>query len=256
MTTLDLSVSVVNELIRRTGIDPKEYTGCVFGQVLPSLAYINLAREVVLRTELPSHGTVAHSVSQACVTSVQAVTTSINAIECGEHDVMIAGGADSVDDLPLGANAKLSKAFLGLQKAKTFQDRVRLVASVAPRDLVPTVPGFAVELSTGLSMGQHCELMAKDWGITRQWQDEIAHQSHGRASDAWANGFFGRVVMPVVPPPFETAFLEDNVVRRNSKLEDYAKLRPVFDKENGTITAGNASPLTDGAAAVVVMRES
>ncbi len=256
MTTLELSATVVNELIHRTGVDPKEYTGCVFGQVMPSLDYINLAREVVIRTVLDDSVTVAHSVSQACVTSVQALTTAINAIENGEHDAMITGGADSMDDLPLGVGRKLTKALMGLQKAKTAMDRVRLLSTVSPGDLIPPMPGYSLEPSTGMSMGQHCEMMVKDWGISRQWQDEIAHQSHTKAAKAWAEGFYDDLVMPVAAPPYKEAFREDNIVRKDSKLEDYAKLRPVYDKKHGTVTAANASPLTDGAAAIVVMRES
>jgi len=256
MTTLELSAAVVNELIHRTGIDPKEYTGCVFGQVMPSLDYINLAREVVFRTALDDSTTVAHSVSQACVTSVQALTTAINSIANGEHDAMIVGGADSMDDLPLGVGRKLTKALMGLQKAKTAMDRVRLLSTISPKDLVPPMPGYSVEPSTGASMGQACETMVKDWGISREWQDKIAHQSHSRAAKAWADGFYDDLVMPVAAPPYKEAFREDNIVRKDSSLEDYAKLRPVYDKKHGTVTAANASPLTDGASALVVMRES
>lgn len=256
MTTLELSAVVVNELLQRTDIDPKEVTGCVFGQVMPSLDYINLAREVVIRTVLDDGVTVAHSVSQACVTSMQALTTSINAIEHGEHEVMIAGGADSMDDLPLGVSRKLTKALMGLQKAKTAMDRVRLLSTISPKDLVPPMPGYSVEPNTGMSMGQHCETMVKDWGISREWQDAIAHQSHSRAAKAWESGFYSDHVIPVAAPPYNEAFAEDNIVRKDSSLEDYAKLRPVYDKKHGTVTAANASPLTDGAAALLVMRES
>ncbi|PIE05515.1 MAG: acetyl-CoA C-acyltransferase FadI [Sorangium cellulosum] len=256
MTTLDLSAAVVDELIHRTGIDPTLYTGCVFGQVMPSLDYINLAREVVIRTSLNDSITVAHSVSQACITSMQALTTCINAIANGEHDVMIAGGADSMDDLPLGVSRKLTKALMGLQKAKTAMDRVRLLSSISPGDLVPPTPGYSVEPNTGLSMGQSCETMVKDWGIAREWQDEIAHQSHCRAAKAWAEGFYSDHVMPVAAIPYKQAFAEDNIVRKHSNLADYAKLPPVYDKKHGTVTAANASPLTDGASAMVVMRES
>ncbi|MCU0694063.1 MAG: acetyl-CoA C-acyltransferase FadI [Polyangiaceae bacterium] len=256
MTTLELSTAVVNELIYRTGVDVSNYTLCVFGQVMPSLDYINLAREVVTRTQLDNATTVAHSVSQACMTSVQSLTTAINAIANNEHDAAIAGGADSMDDLPLGVSRKLTKALMGLQKAKTAMDRVRLLSGIAPKDLIPPTPGYSVEPSTGLSMGQHAELMVKDWGVSREWQDEIAHRSHTNAAKAWAEGFYDDLVMPVAAPPYKEAFRQDNIVRKDSNLAEYSKLRPVYDKKHGTITAANASPLTDGASAVVVMRES
>lgn len=256
MTTLELSTAVVNELVHRTGVDPKTYTLCVFGQVMPSLDYINLAREVVIRTQLDDATTVAHSVSQACVTSVQSLTTAINAINAGEHDAAIVGGADSMDDLPLGVGRKLTKALMGMAKAKTAMDRLKLLSGIKPKDLIPPTPGYSLEPSTGKSMGQHCEMMAKDWGVSRQWQDEIAHRSHTNAARAWAEGFYNDHVIPVVAQPFKEAIAEDNIVRKDSVLEEYAKLKPIYDKKFGTITAANASPLTDGASALVVMKES
>ena len=256
MTTLELSATVVNELIQRSGIDPKTFTLCVYGQVMPSLDYINLAREIVIRTSLDESTTVAHSVSMACATGMQALTTAVNSIANGEHDAAIVGGADSMDDLPLGIGRKLTKALMALQKAKTAMDRVRIVSTISPKDLVPPMPGYSVEPNTGMSMGQHGEMMVKDWGVTREEQDEIAHRSHSAAARAWNEGFYDDHVMPVVAPPYKEAFREDNIVRKDSNLADYAKLRPVYDKKHGTITAANASPLTDGASALIVMKES
>jgi acetyl-CoA acyltransferase len=255
MTTLELSTALVSELVQRTGVDPKTYSLCVFGQVMPSLDYINLAREIVLRSNLDP--TIeAYSVTRACATSMQALTSAIESISHGEHDAAICGGADSMDDLPLGVSKKLASVLIGIQKAKTAMDRIRLLSKLSPKDLVPPPPGYAVEPTTGLSMGQHCEKMAKDNGISRHLQDQIAFRSHNRASRAWANGFYDDQVMAVVPPPYREAFGKDNILRDNSELEDYAKLRPIYDREHGTITAANASALTDGAAALIVMRES
>ncbi len=255
MTTVELSTAVVGELVQRTGIDPKTYSLCVFGQVMPSLDYINLAREVVFRTNLdPSIE--AYSVSRACATSMQALTDGMKSIEHGEHDAAIVGGADSMDDLPLGVSRKLAKVLVAFQKARTAMDKVRLLSSLSPRDFVPPSPGYAVEPTTGLSMGQSAEKMVKENGISREWQDEIAYRSHTRASRAWDEGFYADQVMPVIPPPYKEAFQRDNIVRSDSNLADYAKLKPAYDKLHGTITAANASPLTDGAAALIIMRES
>lgn len=255
MTTVQLSAAVVGELIERTGIPPETFTLCVFGQVMPTLDYINLAREVVLRTSLPA-STVAWSVTQACVTSVQALTTGIESIEHGDHDAAIVGGADSMDDLPLGVSRRLTKILMALQKAKTPMAQLKLLSKVKARDVVPPMPGYSVEPTTGLSMGAHCEQMIKDNGISRQWQDDIAYQSHSRAARAWSEGFYDDQVMPVAAPPYEEAYREDNIVRKDSKREEYAKLRPSFDRKHGSVTPANASPLTDGASALVIMRES
>ncbi|MBI5535770.1 MAG: acetyl-CoA C-acyltransferase FadI [Deltaproteobacteria bacterium] len=255
VTTLELSTQVVGELVQRTGVDPKTYTLCVFGQVMPSLDYINIAREVVLRANL-DRSTESFSVSRACATSMQALTSCIESIEHGEHDAAIAGGADSMDDLPLGVSKRLTVALMGLQKAKTMMARLKLLSGISPKDLVPPMPGYSVEPTTGLSMGQSAEKMVKENGISRVWQDEIAFRSHSRAAKAWAEGFYDDQVMPIVVPPFKEGFREDNLVRKDSKLEDYASLKPAYDRAHGTITPGNASPLTDGAAALTVMKAS
>jgi acetyl-CoA acyltransferase len=255
MTTVQLSAAVVAELVQRTGIDPKTYTMCVFGQVMPTLDYINIAREVVLRSNLDK-SIEAYAVSRACATSMQALTSAIESIAHGDHDAAIVGGADSMDDLPLGISRPLTNALMAAQKGKTPLDKLRALSKVSPKDLVPPMPGYSVEPTTGLSMGLSCEKMVKENGISREWQDEIAHRSHSRAARAWAEGFYDDQVMPVVAPPYKEAFREDNLVRKDSSLEEYAKLKPVYDRAHGTITAGNASPLTDGASALVAMRES
>jgi acetyl-CoA acyltransferase len=255
MSALELSSTVVNELIQRTALDPKTFTLCVFGQVIPSLDYINIAREVVLRTGLDP-ATEAYSVSRACATSMQALTSCIEEIERGHHEAAIAGGAESMDDVPLGVSKPLTRALMALQRSKTVMDKLKLLSAVSPRDLVPPMPGYLVEPTTGLSMGQSAEKMAKENGISRQSQDTIAFRSHVRAAKAWAGGFYSDQVMPVIPPPFKEGVREDNIIRKESRLEQYSALKPVYDRAHGTITAGNASPLTDGAAALALMRES
>jgi acetyl-CoA acyltransferase len=255
MSTVQLASTVVGELVQRTGVDPNTYTLCVFGQVMPCLDYINFAREVVLRANLPKT-TEAFCVTRACATSMQSLTSAIESIEHGDHQAAIAGGADSMDDVPLGVGRRLTKTLMEFRKAHTAIDKLKLLSKVSPKDLVPPAPGYMVEPTTGLSMGASAEKMAKDNGISRQCQDEIAHRSHTRAARAWEEGFYSDQVMAVMPPPFQQAWTEDNIVRKQSTLDDYAKLKAVFDKEHGTITPGNASPLTDGAAALTVMRES
>ncbi|MET0593736.1 MAG: acetyl-CoA C-acyltransferase, partial [Polyangiaceae bacterium] len=178
------------------------------------------------------------------------------AIQSGEHDIAIAGGADSMSDMPLGVSRPLRDALLAAQKAKTVPEKLKAFAKIHGKDVIPPVPGFAREPTTGQLMGEAAEKMAKENGITREEQDAIAHRSHTNAARAWSDGTFAPEVMHVIPKPGGDAVTMDNVVRQDSTLESYAKLSPAFDRNHGTITAGNSSPLTDGASALLLMRES
>ena len=255
MRTVDLGTAVVKELVQRTEIPQKEITLCVYGQVVPTLDWLNVAREVVLRAGLP-RSIEAYAVSRACATSIQAMTNVAEAIYSGQHEVGIAGGADSMSDVPLGVTSKLRDALMEAQKGKTLGAKLKPFGKLSAKDLVPPVPGFSKEPTTGEAMGDACEKMAKMNGISREWQDTIAHASHVNASRAWANGTYAAEVMHMLPPPYDAPVAKDNLVRDDSSLEAMAKLSPVFDRKHGSVTAGNASPLTDGASALLVMSES
>jgi acetyl-CoA acyltransferase len=255
MRTVDLGIAVVKELVERAEISPKLITLCVYGQVVPTLDWINIAREVVLGAGLPKDVD-AFSVSRACATSIQAMTDAARSIQNGEHDVAIAGGADSMSDMPLGVSRPLRDALLAAQKAKTVPQKLKAFAKLHGKDVIPPVPGFAREPTTGQLMGEAAEKMAKENGITREEQDAIAHLSHVNAARAWSDGTFAPEVMHVIPSAGGDAVTMDNVVRKDSTVESYAKLSPAFDRHHGTITAGNSSPLTDGASALLLMRES
>jgi len=255
MRTVDLGIAVVKELVERAEVAPRAITLCVYGQVVPTLDWINIAREVVLGAGLPKDVD-AFSVSRACATSIQAMTDAARAIQNGEHDVAIAGGADSMSDMPLGVSRPLRDALLAAQKAKTLQGKIKAFAKLSGKDVLPPVPGFAREPTTGQLMGEAAEKMAKENGISRAEQDAIAHRSHVNAARAWSDGTYAPEVMHLIPRPGGEAVTEDNVVRKDSTPESYAKLAPAFDRHHGTITAGNASPLTDGAGALLLMRES
>ncbi len=255
MRTVDLGTAVVKELMQRTEVPAREVTLCVYGQVVPSLDWLNVAREVVLRSGLPKD-IEAYSVSRACATSIQAMTNAAEAILGGQHDVAIAGGADSMSDVPLGVSKPLTHAMMEAQKAKTLGAKLKAFSKVSAKDVVPPIPGFSKEPMTGETMGEAAEKMAKQNGISREEQDRIAHLSHKNAARAWADGTYAAEVMHVIPPPFEGAVSKDNLVREDSTPDAYAKLPPVFDRKHGTITAGNSSPLTDGASALLLMRES
>lgn len=255
MRTVDLATTVVKELVQRSELSPKEVGLVVYGQVVPTLDWLNIAREVVLRSGLP-RDVEAFSVSRACATSIQALTSAAEAIFAGQHDVAIVGGADSMSDVPLGVSKKLALALMAAQKAKGLGGKLAALGKLSPKDLVPPIPGFSREPTTGEQMGEAAEKMAKMNGVSREAQDAIAHASHSKASRAWKDGTYAAEVMHVIPPPYDAPVDKDNLVRDDSTLEAYASLSPVFDRKHGTITAGNASPLTDGASALLVMRES
>jgi acetyl-CoA acyltransferase len=254
LTALDLSRMVVSELIQRTELPGKEVDQVVFGAVVPQVQAPNLAREVALLTNLP-RSVEAYSVSRACATSLQAMTNAADAIALGEADVVIAGGAEALSDVPITYSRAVAQAVVAASRGKTVVEKIRAFSDVTAKDLLPVPPALA-EYSTGLTMGESAEKMAKENGISREAQDAWAHRSHSRAAKAWAEGIFSKEVMRVlVPPKYEAAVAEDNTVRKDSQLDGYAKLKPVFDRKYGTITAGSSSPLTDGAAALVLMSE-
>lgn len=255
MTTLDLGRAVVKELLARAELDPREIGLVVYGQAIPTPSVPNVAREIVLGSGMPK-SVEAYSVVRACATSFQSATSAAEAILAGQHDVAVTGGVDSASDVPITVSRRLATALVEASKAKSLTDKLRIFTRLSPRDLVPTPPALR-EPSTGLTMGEHAERMAKDAGVTREEQDRLAHRSHTRAAAAWERGLFDAEVMHVIPPPaFDRPIAKDNLVREDSKLESYAKLHPVFDPKHGSVTAGNSSPLTDGASALLLMRES
>ncbi|MGZ5957353.1 MAG: acetyl-CoA C-acyltransferase FadI [Myxococcaceae bacterium] len=254
LTSLDLGAAVVRELVERTDIDPAEIDQIVFGQAIPTLLAPSIAREVGLASALP-RGLEAHTVSRACATSIQAFTDVASAMAVGVSQVAIAGGTESMSDVPIFTSRPLSRALVKASRARSLPERVRAFAGLHPKDLVPVPPAIA-EYSTGLTMGQSAEKMAKENGISRRWQDEIALASHHRAAAAWKAGVFDSQVMHVpVPPAYTRTGTTDDIVRPDTSLGALGKLQPVFDRAHGSVTAGNSSPLTDGAAALVVMRE-
>ena len=253
-SALDLANLVVSELMQRVDLDPNEVQQVVYGQVAPSLQAPNIAREIVLATGMPK-SIEAYSVSRACATSYQSAVNIAESIMAGAIDTGIAGGADSASVLPISVSKRLAEALVAATKARSLGERAQLFAGLRPRDLVPVPPAIA-EFSTGLSMGESAEKMAKENHISREAQDEFAHRSHTLAAKAWAEGKFDDEVMEVfVPNRFKESIREDNLVRKESSIEGYAKLKPAFDRKHGTVTAGNSSPLTDGASALLLMRE-
>jgi len=254
LSAVDLGAAVVNELVVRSGLSPKEFDSVVFGQVVPSVNVTLIGREMVLRTQLP-RSVQAHTVARACATSIQAATDVASQIALGHSDVAIAGGAESVSDAPIFATRTLAQALVELSRAKTVPDRLRILSGLRPRDFTPVPPALK-EPTTGLTMGESAEVMAQRNGISREAQDRLAYESHRRAAAAWEAGKFDAEVMHVaVPPRYERVAAKDNIVRKDTTVEALGQLRPVFDRKYGSITAGNASPLTDGAAALLIVSE-
>ena len=254
LSAVDLGAAIVNELVVRSGIPPKEFDSLVFGQVVPSATVTLIGREMVLRTQLP-RSVQAHTVARACATSIQTTTDAADQIRLGHSDCAISGGAESMSDAPIFASRTLAQALVELSRAKTLGDRARILAGLRPKDFAPVPPALK-EPTTGLTMGESAEIMAQKNAISREAQDEFAWKSHARAGAAWEAGKFDAEVMHVpVPPRYERTSARDNIVRKDTTVEALAQLRPVFDRRYGTITAGNASPLTDGAAALVLMSE-
>lgn len=254
MSALDLGTAVVGELLQRAQVPAREIDRVVYGQVVPSLTAPNIAREIVLDAGM-RRDIDAYSVSRACATSYQASVDIAQAIAAGEIDCGISGGADSASDVPIAVSKRLAEALIKLNRARSLGERLKAFKDIKPRDLLPVAPALR-ERATGLTMGESAEKMAQENGITRAAQDEYAHLSHTRAAAAWADGRFAEEVMTVYSPPrYQEAVSEDNLVRKDSALDSYAKLRPVFDRQYGTITAANSSPLTDGASALLLMAE-
>ncbi|MEZ9628456.1 acetyl-CoA C-acyltransferase FadI [Vibrio breoganii] len=251
---LDLGKMVVSEMLARTEIDPSMIEQVVFGQVIQMPAAPNIAREIVLGTGMDIK-TDAYSVTRACATSFQATANVVESILAGNIEVGIAGGADSSSVLPIGVTKSLASNLLALSKARSLSQKLKIVSSFKVKDLMPVPPAVA-EYSTGLSMGQTAEQMAKTHSISRQDQDALAHRSHAFAAEAWNEGKIRDEVMTAYPEPYKKWIDTDNNIRFDSTIEGYAKLRPAFDRQFGSVTAANATPLTDGAAAIMLMTES
>src|SRR5213595_2090121 len=253
-SALELGRQVVSELVQRAEIPPGAIDQIVFGTVIPSVQLPNLAREVGLASGLPK-SIDAYSVVRACATSLQALTSAADSIALGEIDLAVVGGSEAMSDVPITYSRPVAQAVLAASRGRSLVEKLQAFQHVSAKDLLPVPPAIA-EYSTGLSMGESAEKMAKENGISREEQDKWAHRSHFLAAQAWENGKFGKEVMRVLSGKnFDTVVAEDNIVRKDSKLEGYAKLKPVFDKRYGSITAGNSSPLTDGASALVVCAE-
>lgn len=254
ISAIELGKLCVAELLQRTNLDGKEVQALVFGTVVPSVLAPNIAREVSLLPLLPK-GVQAYSVSRACASANQAITDAADQIALGHVDVAIAGGSESLSNIPILHAQGFADALVLASKAKSFPARLKALSRIRPKDLVPVTPAIA-EPSTGETMGQSAEKMAKLNAIAREEQDHFALRSHRLAAAGTADGRLTAEIMPVyVPPRFESVLTSDNGIREDTSYEALAALKPVFDRKYGSVTAGNSSPLTDGGACVLLMHE-
>jgi acetyl-CoA acyltransferase len=254
MAPVQLGALAVRDVLARADLDPASVDELVYGAVVPSIQAPNVAREVGLAAGIPPRAP-AYTVSRACASANQAITSGTEAIARGHADVVVAGGVEVLSDVPMLLSRRLRDILLRASKAKTPLAKAGTLARVGPRDLVPVTPAIA-EPSTGETMGESAERMAKENGISRQEQDRWALRSHRLAAAGTADGRLTDEIVPVyLPPGFDQVADRDNGIREDTSAEKLAALRPVFDRQHGTVTAGNASPLTDGASAVVLMAE-
>lgn len=253
-SAVDLTALVLREAIASIDLAPALIDEVIMGCVLPPVAAPNVAREGVLQAGLPRQ-IPGYTVNRACTSSLQAAMLGAQSIRSGQARVVVAGGVESLSQFPIPYSHQLIRALQGLREAEGLPEKVSAVADLPWSHLLPATPAIA-EASTGSSMGQHAEAMGRRFGVSREAQDAWALRSHQRAANATASGRMGDEIMPVWLPSGEPFVVSnDNGIRPTTSMEKLANLKPAFDPPYGAITAGNASPLTDGAAALVLMDE-
>jgi acetyl-CoA acyltransferase len=254
LTSTDLGKMAVRELISRAELDVELIDHVVYGTVVQSVKEPNIAREVTLGSGIPPR-VPAFTVGRACASSNQAITSAAEQIALGMADVVIAGGAESLTDIPILFSPEMRNALVRASKARSMGERLKAFATIRPRNLAPVTPAIA-EPTTGLTMGESAEQMAQQNGISREEQDRWALRSHQLAAAATADGRLTAEIAPAyIPPKYDKVVTSDNGIRADTSLEKLSQLKPVFDRKYGTVTAGNASPLTDGGSAVLLMSE-
>jgi acetyl-CoA C-acetyltransferase len=243
----DMLTATLDHLAGRFGLEQQPVGEVVAGAVLKHSRDFNLTRESVLGSRL-SPSTPAYDVQQACGTGLEATILVANKIALGQIDVGIAGGVDTTSDAPLALNEDLRTTLLDVNRARSTTDRLRALARIRPPQLMPEVPRNA-EPRTGMSMGEHTAVMAEEWGIGRAEQDELALASHQHLAAAYESGWMDDLVTPFL------GLERDQNLRPDSSVETLAKLKPAFGGPEGTMTAGNSTPLSDGASAVLLASE-
>jgi acetyl-CoA acyltransferase len=249
----ELGRVAVTELLARHGVDPNDVDEVILGNVAQPSDSTNISRVVALLAGIPDR-VPAVTVQRNCASGMEAIADAQERIASGAADLIVAGGVESMSLIPLYLSEGMTRTFERLARAKSVGEKIAAVTAVRPKDFKPRVAlleGLTDPVS-GLNMGETAELLAREFGISREAQDDFALQSHRRAVAAMDAGRMAEEIVPVFPPPYKQAVLEDVGPRRNQSLEALAKLKPYFDRRNGTVTAGNSCGITDGAAAILL----
>lgn len=248
LSNLDMMSAALNGLVDKYGLKGAHIDEVVGGAVVTHSKDFNLAREALLSTKLAT-STPGITLSQACGTSLQAAMGSAAKIATGQIECAIASGSDTTSDAPIVFSKKFSQRLVKLGQQKSLLDKVKVFQGLSPAELTPQPPNVA-EPRTGLTMGQHCELMAQEWKISRADQDQLAFESHKKAAEAYRSGYMDDLVVPCA------GVYRDNNLREDISLDKLATLKTAFEKsERGTLTAANSTPLTDGASTVLLASE-
>jgi len=249
----ELGRIAVAELLARTGVDPSEIDEVILGNVASPSEATNIARVVALLAGIPER-VPAFTVQRNCASGMESIAQAHQKIAAGHAELILAGGTESMSMIPLLVSEGLTRTFDRLARAKSPVAKLQAISTVRPRDFTPRIAiaeGLTDPVS-GLNMGETAEVLAKEFGISREAQDDFALQSHRRAVAATDSGRLGQEIVPVFAPPYKQAVVEDVGPRKGQTLEALAKLRPYFDRRFGTVTVGNSCPITDGAAAILV----
>ncbi|HKJ34012.1 MAG TPA: acetyl-CoA C-acyltransferase [Balneolales bacterium] len=250
----DLGRMALQGLLSRNNLEPEKVDRIILGNVIQEVKTSNVAREAALGAGFPNY-IPAHTVTMACISANQAITSGIEQIKNGQAEIIIAGGTETMSDVPIRFRKNFRRKLLEAQKYKSVSDYLNLFSGLHPSDLLPEAPSIS-EYSTGETMGESADKLAAKFNVTRQEQDAYALRSHLRAAQAIKDGIFESEIVPAVIPPKFNPYTEDNGIRSDTTMEKLGKLKPAFIKPHGTITAGTSSFLTDGASAVLIMTEA
>lgn len=249
----DLGRMAIEGLIGRAPINADDLDRVIMGTVIQDVNTSNVAREAALGAGIPNK-VPAHTVTQACISSNQAITSAVELIRSGQAKIILAGGTETMSDIPIRFRKKFRQKLLDARKYKSISDFLKFFKGLRPSDLLPEIPAIS-EFSTGETMGESSDKMAAHFGISRKAQDGYALRSHQLAAKATKEGLLDQELLPApIPPDFE-AVTHDNTFREDTSMEKLEKLSPAFIKPHGTITAGNSSALTDGASASIIMEK-
>lgn len=253
LMSYDLGRLAIEGLIGRSRIVGDDLDRVIMGTVIQDVNTSNVARESALGAGIPNR-VPAHTVTQACISSNQAITSAIELIRSGQSKIILAGGTETMSDIPIRFRKKFRQKLLDARKYKSISDYLKFFKGLSFSDLLPEIPSIS-EFSTGETMGESCDRMAAHFGISRREQDEYALRSHQLAAEATKNGWLDQELLPAAVPPDFEMIEYDNTFREDTSMEKLQKLSPAFIKPHGTITAGNSSSFTDGASASLIMEK-